>query len=100
MAKITVSKEDECKTLWGFVKPVSENVTTLASIRAMVCKTIGEHYERLTKVEDGDEPDWREISMMLLGTVDGFMDYVRDYCLAYVDLLQELKKALNVEEVE
>lgn len=95
-----ISKEKECHTLWSFIAPASKNVSALASALAKTCETIEQHYERLTKVEDGDEPNWRGISMMLLGTVDGFTDYVREYCLSYVNMLQELKKALRVEETD
>lgn len=96
MAKITVSKEKECETLWQFLKPACENVTSLTSVLAMTHETIEKHYERLTNV-DG-EPDWREISMMLFGITGGFMDYVKDYCLAYAKLLQELREKLSVSE--
>jgi hypothetical protein len=95
---INISKEKECHTLWSFIAPTSENVAALASALAKTCETIEQHYGRLTKVEDGDEPNWRETSMMLLGTIDGFTDYVREYCLSYVNMLQELKKALSVSE--
>lgn len=98
MAKITVSKEKECELLWRFVASVSDNTTVLASVVAKVCKTIDEHHERLTDVEGNDEPDWKEISMMLLGTVDGFMEFVKKYCLAYTNVLRELKGSLSVSE--
>lgn len=97
MAKITVSKEKECELLWRFVAPTSENVTSLASALAKTREVIAKQYKALT---DTDEPDWEEISLMLLGTTDAFMDYIKDYCLAYAKMLQELKKALNVEEDE
>ena len=96
MAKITVSKEKEFELLWRFVMPVSENVTFLSSALAKTREVIDNHYERLTDV-DG-EPDWKEISTMLLGTTDGFMDFIKEFCLAYANMLRELKGSLSVSE--
>jgi hypothetical protein len=95
MAKITVSKEKECEMLWRFVTPASENVTSLASALAKTREVIAKQYKALT---DTDEPDWKEISLMLLGTTKGFMDFVKDYCLAYANMLQELRGSLSVSE--
>lgn len=96
MTGITISKEKECETLWRFITPVSGNMTSLASVLAKTREIIDGHYERLTNV-DG-EPDWKEVSMMLFGTVDGFMDYVRGFCLAYTELIQGLRETLGVSE--
>ena len=97
--KIGVSKEEECELLWRFIATVSKNATKLSSVFAETRKAINEDYERLAKVDgDYDEPDWKEISEMLLSTIDGFMDSVKEYCLAYTNILLDLQKTLQVSE--
>ena len=85
--------------LWRFIASVSKNATKLSSVFAETRKAINEDYERLAKVDgDYDEPDWKEISEMLLSTIDGFMDSVKEYCLAYTNLLQDLEGSLKSPE--
>ena len=97
--KISVSKEEECELLWRFIASVSKNVVTLSSVLAETRIAINEDYYRLTKTDgDHDEPDWKEISKMLLSTTDGFMDSVKEYCLAYTKILLDLQESLQVSE--
>lgn len=85
--------------LWCFIASVSKNATTLSSVFAETRKAINEDYNRLAKVDgDHDEPDWKEISEMLLSTIDGFMDSVKEYCLSYTNILLDLQKNLQVSE--
>lgn len=85
--------------LWRFIATVSKNVTTLSSVFAETRKAINEDYERMAKVDgDYDEPDWEEISKMLLSTTDGFMDSVKEYFLAYTNILLDLQETLQVSE--
>ena len=97
--KFGVSKEEECELLWRFIATVSKNVTTLSSVFAETRKAINEDYGRLAKVDgDYDEPDWKEISEMLLSTTGGFMDAVKEYCIAYTNVLLDLQETLQVTE--
>ena len=97
--KIGVSKEEECELLWRFIASVSKNATTLSSVFAETRMAINEDYNRLAKTDgDHDEPDWEEISKMLLSTADGFMDSVKEYCLAYTKILLDLQESLQVSE--
>ena len=85
--------------LWRFIASVSKNVVTLSSVLAETRIAINEDYYRLTKTDgDHDEPDWKEISKMLLSTTDGFMDSVKEYCLAYTKILLDLQESLQVSE--
>ena len=85
--------------LWRFIASVSKNVVTLSSVLAETRIAINEGYYRLTKTDgDHDEPDWKEISKMLLSTADGFMDSVKEYCLAYTKILLDLQESLQVSE--
>ena len=85
--------------LWRFIASVSKNVVTLSSVLAETRIAINEDYYRLTKTDgDHDEPDWKEISKMLLSTTDGFMDSVKEYCLAYTKILLDLRESLQVSE--
>ena len=82
-----------------FIASVSKNVVTLSSVLAEARIAINEDYNRLAKTDgDHDEPDWEEISKMLLSTTDGFMDSVKEYCLAYTKILLDLRKSLQVSE--
>ena len=97
--KIGVSKEEECELLWRFIASVSKNATTLLSVFAETRTAINADYNRLAKTDgDHDEPDWEEISKMLLSTTDGFMDSVKEYCLAYTKILLDLRESLQVSE--
>ena len=85
--------------LWRFIASVSKNATTLLSVFAETRKAINEDYNRLAKTDgDHDEPDWEEISKMLLSTADGFIDSVREYCLAYTKIFLDLHGSLQVSK--
>ena len=85
--------------LWRFIASVSKNAATLSSVFTETRKTVNEDYNRLAKVDgDYDEPDWKEISKMLLSTIDGFMDSVEEYCLAYTNILLDLQETLQISE--
>lgn len=100
--KIGVSNEEECKLLWCFIASVSKNATTLSFVFAETRKAINainEDYNRLAKVDgDHDEPDWKEVSKMLLHAFMEFTDYAKEFCLAYTSMIKELKTALKVSE--
>ena len=94
--KIGVSKEEECKMLWQFLVPASENVGSLAD----GIKNIREFVEdNLTSLMHGDDkPDWEEGSKMLLHAFMEFTDYAKEFCLAYTKMTKELRTALKVSE--
>ena len=97
--KTGVSKEEECELLWRFIASVSKNVATLSSVFAETRKAINEDYNRLTKTDgDHDEPDWKEISKMLLSTADGFIDSVKEYRLANTKIFLDLRESLQVSK--
>ena len=94
--KIGVSKEEECKMLWQFLVPASENVSALAD----GIKNIREFVEdNLTSLTHGDDkPDWEEVSKLLLHAFMEFTDYAKEFCLAYTSMINELRTALKVSE--
>ena len=94
--KFNVSKEEECKMLWQFLVPASENVSALAD----GIKNIREFVEdNLTSLTHGDDkPDWEEVSKLLLHAFMEFTDYAKEFCLAYTSMINELRTALKVSE--
>lgn len=94
--KIGVSKEEECKRLWQFLVPASENVESLANGIKNVRDFVKDNSASLTH-GDG-EPDWKEVSTMLLHAFIEITDYAEEFCFAYTSMIKELKTALKVSE--
>ena len=94
--KIGVSKEEECKMLWQFLVPASENVYALADSIEKIRKFVNDNFKSLTHGDD--EPDWKKVSTMLLCAHVEFTDYAKEFCLAYTSMLNQLKTALKVSE--
>lgn len=94
--KIGVSKEEECKRLWQFLVPASENVSALADGVKNIREFVNDNFTSLTHRDD--EPDWEEVSKMLLHAFVEFTDYAKEFCLAYTNMIKELRTALKVSE--
>lgn len=94
--KFNVSKEEECKMLWQFLIPASENVCSLADGIEKIREFVNDNLASLTHTDD--EPDWKKVSTMLLHAFVEFTDYTKEFCLAYTSMLNQLKAALKVSE--
>lgn len=97
---INITKEKECEILWSFVKPVSDNVTSLETLLAETHEIVNKNCWYLMEAHDDYKPDWFGISRMLLCIFEEFMEHIKNYCLAYTCLLQALKDVLDVEGFE
>ena len=82
--------------LWQFLVPASENVSTLADSIKIIREFVNDNLASLTHGDD--EPDWEEVSKMLLHAFVEFTDYAKEFCLAYTSMLNQLKTALKISE--
>lgn len=82
--------------LWQFLVPASENVSALADSIKNIREFVNDNFTSLTHGDD--EPDWEEVSKLLLHAFVEFTDYAKEFCLAYTSMINELRTALKVSE--